>query len=82
MSNSHTGLCPICGAYWACDCPKIESRFEKPQVEELPREPVSAGCNHDWQEVVSVDLEGTAYPDGARVVACRFCGLYAVQAGA
>jgi hypothetical protein len=68
-------LCPRCGAYWACDC-----KFDEPA---LPLEqltlPVIDGCNHDWIEVVGVELDNSVGDETARVMSCRLCGLYAVH---
>jgi hypothetical protein len=70
-------LCPRCGAYWACDC-----KFEEPEpalpIEELTLPPVE-GCQHDWVEVVGVELDDVGSAETARVMACRLCGLYAVR---
>jgi hypothetical protein len=61
-------LCPRCGAYWGCDC-----RFEdlKPSV--------MAGCDHDWVEVVAVEVDFEVKDERAKVTVCRHCGLYAVS---
>ncbi len=66
-----TRLCPRCGAYWACDCEPADAAGLSPD----------GGCDHDWSEVVAVELERDAYPEGVRVVLCRRCGLYAVRDG-
>ncbi len=63
-------LCPRCGAYWACDCEPMDAAAASPEDDR---------CEHDWGEVVGVDLEREAYPEGVRVVICRRCGLYAVR---
>jgi hypothetical protein len=60
-------LCPKCGAYWRCDC----------IIEELVPT-LDITCNHDWIDAVGVEHDAEAYPEGARVLMCRLCGLYAV----
>ena len=73
-------LCPRCGAYWACDCtfdtpspPK--KRDSAPSDLNLP----AVICNHDWVEVVGVEIDEGASDETARVMGCRLCGLYAVK---
>ena len=60
--------CPKCGAYWGCGCELADA---------LSLEG-SAGCAHDWNDVVAVEVEHEAYPGPARVVVCRLCGIYSV----
>jgi len=61
-------LCPKCGAYWRCDC----------VIEDLMYVP-DARCEHDWTEAVGVELDSDAIGEGAKVLVCRLCGLYAVE---
>lgn len=63
-------LCPRCGAYWSCDCPR----------DDLVYVPV-AGCDHDWTEAVGVDLDTAvqAASEESHVFMCRHCGIYAVS---
>jgi hypothetical protein len=61
-------LCPRCGAYWACDCPR----------DDLAYVPV-AGCEHDWTEAVGVDVEIELQSEESHVFVCRLCGIYAVS---
>ena len=58
-------LCPICGAYWRCDC-KIE-----PVV--LPAQSV---CDHDWIDAIGVELDPDvgSQLEGKRVCSARLCG--------
>lgn len=84
-------LCPKCGAYWDCDCvidappPRLLAR---PRREDAPPEPTAllaapnAGCQHDWTEVVGVELDEDAALAEARVLVCRLCGLYLVEKSA
>ena len=60
-------LCPVCGAYWQCDC----------RPEELVM-PATPGCEHDWTDAVGVDIDVDL--GEVKVVVCRLCGLYAVEA--
>ena len=88
-----TRLCPKCGAYWKCDC-VIETPASAPRrLQSQPRlqrpaEPAGliaapdAGCQHDWSEVVGVELDDDAVPGEAQVMVCRLCGLYAVETSA
>lgn len=64
-------LCPKCGAYWRCDCV-----IDAPPELGLPSGPA---CEHDWSEVVGVDLDDDDVMGSGRVLVCRLCGLYAVQ---
>ena len=88
-----TRLCPKCGAYWKCDC-VIEAPPPAPE-KQAPRPRLNAGaeptgllaspgatCQHDWSEVVGVELEDTTVLGEAQVVVCRHCGLYAVERSA
>jgi len=59
-------LCPKCGAYWVCGCER----------EELDQQ-TDPACMHDWVDAVGVDRD-ESFPDNARVIMCRLCGLYAV----
>jgi hypothetical protein len=61
-------LCPKCGAYWRCDC----------RLEDLSLP--SVNCDHDWADAVGVELDESLDGAGSRVVVCRLCGLYAVEA--
>jgi hypothetical protein len=85
-------LCPKCGAYWKCDCVieapepqrlRSQPRFERPQDEPagLIAAPAAA-CQHDWSEVVGVELDDDAVLGEAQVMVCRLCGLYAVEKSA
>jgi hypothetical protein len=56
-------LCPRCGAYWGCDCPRDD--LFQPSIE---------GCDHDWVEAVGVEVL-----DELDEYLCRLCGLYAVR---
>ena len=64
-------LCPRCGAYWACGC----------AVEELAFIP-DVDCEHDWVEVVGVELDGEVGFETSRVYGCRLCGKFAADDGA
>lgn len=68
-------LCPRCGAYWACDC---ESSEPASPIAELTI-PAGDGCNHDWTEVVGVEIDNGTNDETVRVLGCRLCGLYAVR---
>lgn len=81
-------LCPKCGAYWSCECvieapapePVWPARQEiAPTEMEQPKIMQAAGCQHDWTEVVGVELDEEADFGEAQVLVCRFCGLYAVE---
>ena len=82
-------LCPKCGAYWKCDCvieaPPPPRRLRPPARLEAPAEPAGllaapdSGCQHDWSEVVGVELDDDAVLGEAQVLVCRLCGLYAVE---
>jgi hypothetical protein len=61
-------LCPKCGAYWQCGC-----RFEELTL------PESASCAHDWAEAVGVEIDAALELEQAKVLVCRYCGLYAVE---
>ena len=87
MRMESSKLCPKCGAYWKCDC-VIEpppQRLRSPQRFDAPAEPAGllaapdAGCQHDWSEVVGVELDDDAVLGEAQVLVCRLCGLYAVE---
>lgn len=77
-------LCPKCGAYWACGC-----ELEVPPAG-LSARPIDAGdrtsygqpldvtCAHDWVDAIGVEHDQEAFPEGARVLMCRLCGIYAV----
>jgi hypothetical protein len=68
-------LCPKCGAYWVCDC-----SFDEPARVDWSRTSAGPGCDHDWTEVLGVDLdEAVSHAGEARVLLCRLCGLYAVE---
>jgi hypothetical protein len=84
-------LCPKCGAYWSCDCviePPPREHFLPPfasrELEEISAPPITqaAGCDHDWTEVVGVELDEDASFGEAQVLVCRLCGLYAVEKSA
>jgi hypothetical protein len=82
-------LCPKCGAYWKCDCvieaPPPLQRLRPPERLAAPPEPAGllatpdATCQHDWAEVVGVELEDEAITGEVQVLLCRLCGLYAVE---
>ncbi|HWC30118.1 MAG TPA: hypothetical protein VG845_08565 [Dehalococcoidia bacterium] len=85
-------LCPKCGAYWKCDCvieaPPPPLRLRSPERSlDAPAEPSGllaapdATCQHDWSEVVGVELEEGVAGE-AQVLVCRLCGLYAVEKSA
>jgi hypothetical protein len=86
-----TKLCPKCGAYWKCDCvieaPAATQRSIR-QRAETPAEPSGllaaqdSVCQHDWAEVVGVELDEDAVVGEAQVLVCRHCGLYAVEKSA
>jgi hypothetical protein len=61
-------LCPKCGAYWRCGC----------SLEALAFEPLRR-CQHDWVDAVGIAMDDDLLPDGAGVLVCRLCGLYAVR---
>jgi hypothetical protein len=66
-------LCPRCGAYWRCSCPP-------PGVEPFLPDPA---CEHDWTSAVGVELlEDDLAEAGARVMLCRLCGIYGIEAPA
>jgi hypothetical protein len=84
-------LCPKCGAYWSCDCviePPPRERLLPPPIEasteeiEAPRITQAAGCDHDWTEVVGVELDDDTAFGEAQVLVCRLCGIYAVEKSA
>jgi hypothetical protein len=84
-------LCPKCGAYWKCDCvievPRPE-RLRPPPRLDAPAEPMGllaapeSGCQHDWTEVVGVELDDDTVLGEAQVLVCRLCGIYAVEKSA
>ena len=92
MMDVEERLCPKCGAYWECDCvieappperapppgdfPAVEEQLEAPKITQ------AAGCQHDWTEVVGVELDEDASAGEAQVLVCRLCGLYAVEKSA
>lgn len=88
MRAMDSKLCPKCGAYWACDC-VIEKPPPPPRSwpapEDAPTEPAAllatptAGCQHDWTQVVGVELDDDVTLGEAQVLLCRLCGLYAVE---
>jgi len=96
MGDVEAKLCPKCGAYWKCDCvideasapvrrelPRLDLPAPAPQEElEPPRIMQAAGCQHDWTEVVGVELDEDASLGEAQVLVCRLCGLYAVEKSA
>ncbi len=67
-------FCPKCGAYWACDC---DLTADLPAA--VAFQPSTPGCDHDWSDVVAVEVERDDFPTEARVVVCRLCGIYAVR---
>jgi hypothetical protein len=93
MGDVEAKLCPKCGAYWACDCiietpsperlppPRREDTPAQEQIE-APKILQAAGCQHDWTEVVGVELDEDAAFGEAQVLVCRLCGLYAVEKSA
>jgi hypothetical protein len=93
MFDVESKLCPKCGAYWACDCiieapspsrlPPPPRDLPAPSEElEAPKILQAAGCEHDWTEVVGVELDEDADYGEAQVLVCRLCGLYAVEKSA
>jgi hypothetical protein len=86
-----TKLCPKCGAYWKCDCvidvppPVQRSSLSTRDARAEPSGLVAAQhsvCQHDWAEVVGVELDEDAVVGEAQVLVCRHCGLYAVEKSA
>jgi hypothetical protein len=84
-------LCPKCGAYWKCDCiieapapERMPPPRDVPAQEQLepPKILQANGCEHDWTEVVGVELDEDAAFGEAQVLVCRLCGLYAVEKSA
>ncbi|HEU0073387.1 MAG TPA: hypothetical protein VFS30_05185 [Dehalococcoidia bacterium] len=85
-------LCPKCGAYWKCDCvieAPAPARMPPPRYVPEPQEQLeapkilqAASCEHDWTEVVGVELDDDALYGEAQVLVCRLCGLYAVEKSA
>ena len=67
-------FCPQCGAYWDCDCV-----FEEPPPVDWAPMPTEGGCDHDWVEVLGVELDDDLQSENAQVFVCRLCGLYAVE---
>ena len=65
-------LCPKCGAYWKCDC-TLDDVYDPAKLSP----PLDPSCNHDWTDVVSVEIDET-FGSNAKVIVCRLCGLYAV----
>jgi len=92
MFDVEAKLCPKCGAYWKCDCvieaPAPERmppprHVPEPQEQlEAPKILQAASCEHDWTEVVGVELDDDASYGEAQVLVCRLCGLYAVEKSA
>ena len=92
MFDVEEKLCPKCGAYWKCDCvidePAIERQLPPSDVPgpqeqiEAPKILQAAGCQHDWTEVVGVELDEDSSFTEAQVMVCRLCGLYAVEKSA
>ncbi len=92
MIDVEAKLCPKCGAYWKCDCvietPPPERALpprDFPAAQEQMKPPKimqAAGCQHDWTEVVGVELDEDASVGEAQVLVCRLCGLYAVEKSA
>ncbi len=89
MVHVESKLCPKCGAYWSCECvieapapthvPAPDAALhEPPQPEAAP----TSVCQHDWTQVVGVDLDEDAAFGEAQVLVCRLCGLYAVEKSA
>lgn len=90
MGRMESKLCPKCGAYWDCDC-VIETPqrlLSGPPGDDAPPQPTAllaapnGGCQHDWTEVVGVELDDDASLTEAHVLVCRLCGLYAVEKSA
>jgi hypothetical protein len=83
-------LCPKCGAYWDCDCVIETPRrlLSRPTGDDAPQEPTAllaapgGVCQHDWTEVVGVELDDDASLAEVSVLVCRLCGLYAVEKSA
>jgi hypothetical protein len=67
MSNEK--LCPMCGAYWSCDCPPPDALIYVPEP----------GCEHDWTEAVGVEVDVDSDSEDKHVFICRLCGIYAVS---
>ena len=91
MFNMEAQLCPKCGAYWKCDCviepppQRVPPPSELPAPQEQSEPPKiiqAAGCQHDWTEVVGVELDEDASAGEAQVLVCRLCGLYGVEKSA
>jgi len=90
MGRMESKLCPKCGAYWDCDCVIEAPRrlLSREPRDDAPPEPTAllaapnAACQHDWSEVVGVELDDDASLAEARVLVCRLCGLYAVEKSA
>ena len=61
-------LCPKCGAYWACSC-LIEDLVFIPDVD----------CEHDWAEIVGVELDEEIGNEASQVYGCRLCGRFAAD---
>lgn len=61
-------LCPKCGAYWRCNC----------ATEELVFTP-DANCEHDWVEVVGVELDEEIGTETGQVYSCRLCGKFSAN---
>jgi hypothetical protein len=85
-----TRLCPKCGAYWKCDCvieppperlrpSSVGPAQQRRSAIDSPETPV---CQHDWSEVVGVELDDNAVMGEVQVLVCRHCGLYAVERSA
>jgi hypothetical protein len=60
-------LCPICGAYWRCDCDRDAIYL-----------PVDENCDHDWLEAVGVEVDIEPAGGAHKAMVCRLCGLYSV----
>jgi hypothetical protein len=91
-------LCPVCGAYWKCDCvipapppePPPASPLRQRRTEVDPHDLIIDArstvtepvCEHDWVDAVGVELDEDIGIEEARVLICRLCGLYAVEQGA
>jgi hypothetical protein len=86
-------LCPVCGAYWKCDCvvppppsppeaapPIARRRTRSKDLIIDARQPETAPtCDHDWVDAVGVELFDDIDIPEARIMVCRLCGLYAVE---